>query len=299
MLLDQNSLLIAIGIAATGLMLTLLVAWAGARQDRFLLLWSAGLSLIVAATIVYGLFSEPYVPAQQFTAFALLVTGFAITHAGTVMFRLGSVPPGPLALIWAVAIGSLGLSFALGYSGIGTALCNLACGMYFLLAGSEIWRARAEARLAMWIQSLLYWLMAASFFLCAGVLLANGQFVLTARPSNWAEDINSLVIIVALVGIGTLALAINQQRATTAERRRALTDSLTGLMNRRALFDWADTLPLADGTAVIMLDLDNFKSINDTFGHARGDEVLTRFASIVRQQVRAEDKAARLGADLL
>lgn len=295
--LDQNSLLIAIGIAASGLMLTLLVAWAGARKDRYLLFWGLGLATIVAAVIVYGLFSEPYIPAVQFAAFELLVTGFALTHVGAVLFRVGTTTPGPHLLMWALATGSMGLTFALGYSGIGTALCNIACGVYFLMAGTEFWRGRAEALLAMWIQTLLYWLTAASFLLCAAVLLFTGQFVLTARPSNWAEDINSLVIIVALAGIGALALAINQLRATTAERRRAHTDSLTGLMNRRALFDWSDTAPVTDGTAVIMLDLDNFKTINDSFGHARGDEVLTRFAEIVRQHLRPEDKAARLGGE--
>jgi len=295
--LDQNSLLIAIGIAASGLMLTLLVAWVGARKDKYLLFWGIGLATIVAAVVIYGMFSEPYIPAVQFAAFELLVTGFALTHVGAVLFRVGTVAPGPHLLLWTAATGSMGLAFATGYSGIGTAFCNIACGAYFLMAGSEFWRGRAEAPLAMWIQTLLYWLTALSFLLCAGVLLFTGQFVLTARPSNWAEDINSLVIIVALAGIGALALAINQLRATNAERRRAHTDSLTGLMNRRALFSWSDASPLADGTAVIMLDLDNFKAINDGFGHARGDEVLARFAGIVRQHLRPEDKAARLGGE--
>lgn len=295
--LDQNSLLIAIGAAASGLTLTLLVAWAGARKDSYLLSWGVGLATTVVAIIIYGLYSQPYVPALQFAAFALLVTGFAFTHAGCVLFRLGSMVPGPSLLLWAVAIGSMGLSFAFGLTGVGTAICNLVCGIYFLMAGAEFWRGRLEAPLAMSVQSLLYWLTAASFFLCAAVLMLGGQFVLTARPSNWAEDINSLVIIVALAGIGALALAINQHRATAAERRRALTDSLTGLMNRRALFDWAEAMPVSDGTAVIMLDLDNFKAINDGFGHARGDEVLVRFAGIIRQNLRPGDQAARLGGE--
>jgi diguanylate cyclase (GGDEF)-like protein len=297
MLLDQNSLLIAIGIAASGLMTTLLIAWAGARKDKYLLCWGGGLAFIVFAVILYGFYSDPYVPALQFAAFELLITGFALAHVGAVLFRTGTVQPGRKMLIWTGFTSAMGLSFVVGYSGVGTILCNLACCFYFVLAGREFWRGRAEAPLAMWSQALLYWATAASFLLCAVVLTVTGQFVLTARPSNWAEDINSLVIIVALAGIGALALAVNQLRATTAERRRALTDSLTGLMNRRALFDWSETLPVADGTAVVMLDLDNFKTINDSFGHARGDDVLVRFADIVRAQLRPEDKAARLGGE--
>lgn len=296
-MLDQNSLLIAIGIAAAGLMLTLLVAWAGARKDKYLLSWGSGLAVIVVAVLVYGLFSEPYEPALQFVAFALLVTGFALTHLGAVLFRVGSMSAVRAVSMWTVATGSMGLAFALGYSGIGTAICNLACTVYFLMAGAEFWRGRAEAPLAMWVQALLYWLCAVSFFLCAAVLLLSGQFVLTARPSNWAEDLNALVVIVSLAGIGALALAINQMRATTAARKLASTDALTGLLSRRALFDLVDATPLHDGTAVVMLDLDNFKTINDSFGHAVGDDVLVRFASIVRQELRPADIAARLGGE--
>src|SRR5687768_1664901 len=79
MILDQNSLLIAIGIAASGLMTTLLIAWTGARQDKYLLCWGGGLALIVMAVLIYGLYSEPYVPALQFAAFELLISGFALT----------------------------------------------------------------------------------------------------------------------------------------------------------------------------------------------------------------------------
>lgn len=297
MLLDQNSLLIAIGIAASGLMLTLLVAWAGARKDKYLLSWGVGLAFVVVAVIVYGLFSEPYDPALQFAAFEMLITGLALTHAGAVMFRVGAIGVARPISIWAVATGSMGLAFALGYSGIGTAIANLGCAGYFLMAGAEFWRGRAEAPLAMWVQTLLYWLCAASFILCAAVLLFSGQFVLTARPSNWAEDLNSLVIIVALAGIGALALAINHLRAANVARKLASTDSLTGLLSRRALFDLVDGMPLRDGTAVVMLDLDSFKTINDSFGHAVGDDVLVRFAAIVRQSLRPADVAARLGGE--
>jgi len=295
--LDQNSLLIAIGIAASGLMMTLLIAWTGARKDKYLLCWGGGLALIVLSIVLYGFYSEPYLPAVQFAAFELLISGFAFAHAGAVLFRVGTVRAGRKVMLWTFFTSTMGLSFVAGYSGIGTIVCNLACCIYFVLAGREFWRGRAEAPLAMWSQALLYWATALSFLLCAAVLLANGQFVLTARPSNWAEDINSLVIIVALAGIGALALTVNQLRATAAERCLALTDSLTGLMNRRALFDWSETLAVVDGTAVIMLDLDNFKTVNDSFGHARGDDVLMRFADIVRAQLRPQDVAARLGGE--
>lgn len=297
-MLDQTTLLIAIGLGAAGLMATLLVAWLGARRDAYLLSWGSGLALIVASVVTYGLFSEPYVPLLQFLTFSFLVGGFALTLVGAVQFRLAHVPrKGLHGLAAAGAIASMGLAFGLGYSGVGTMLCNLWCAVYFGLAGYQFWRGRAEAPLAMWTQALLYAATALSFLLCALVLLVEGRYVLTARPANWAEDLNSLVIVVALAGIGALALAVSQLRATKAERRRALTDPLTGLLNRRALFAAVPEGPLADGTAVLMLDLDRFKAINDSFGHARGDQVLVGFAALLRQFTGPGDLVARLGGE--
>lgn len=297
MILDQSTLLIAIGIAASGLTVALLVAWAATLQDSYLLSWGIGLTLIVASVIVYGVYGEPYIPALHLVAFELLIAGFALTHLGARQFRRGAVSPSLSIALWAVFAASTGLTFLAGYSGIGTALTNLACGVFFGLCGVELWRGRAEAPLAIWAQSLLYWLTAVSFLLCAIVLMGSGQFILTARPENWAEDINSLVIIVAMAGIGALALATNQLRATTAERTRASTDALTGLLNRRALFNAVGDGPLPYSTAVIMLDLDHFKAVNDSFGHAAGDDLLVRFAALVQTNLRPSDLAARLGGE--
>lgn len=84
-----------------------------------------------------------------------------------------------------------------------------------------------------------------------------------------------------------------------AAQTRALTDALTGLANRRALDDALFRLlhePVAPFT-LIHLDLDYFKQINDELGHAAGDAVLTRVAHILRDEVREDDVAARVGGD--
>jgi len=57
----------------------------------------------------------------------------------------------------------------------------------------------------------------------------------------------------------------------------------------------ADTLPA--GTAVLMFDLDRFKTINDSFGHGVGDQVLQQFARIIDDSLRAGDRAARIGGE--
>lgn len=78
-------------------------------------------------------------------------------------------------------------------------------------------------------------------------------------------------------------------------------DPLTELANRRLLLDRLDQaireLPRAEGFAVLMLDLDRFKQVNDTYGHAVGDELLRRVAHRLSAVVRQSDTVARLGGD--
>jgi len=295
-LLDQTSLLISIGFSASALMLTLVLTWLGTRADRYLLTWAMGLCLIVAGVLVYGLI-ETYVPAWQYAAFSLMVAGFAAIWVGAAQFRSGDGPVDVAILSWVGISVAMGLVFVSGFSGFGTALANLACAAYFALAAREHWRARAESALPQVAMAGLYALTVLTFLLCAAHLLLGGELVLTARPANWAEDLNSIAIIVVLPAAGSVAMALHQLRGTAAHRLLAMTDALTGLLNRRALFDLVGTEPLPAGTAVVMLDLDGFKEINDRFGHAIGDGVLRRFAVIVRQNIRDTDTAARLGGE--
>jgi diguanylate cyclase (GGDEF)-like protein len=82
----------------------------------------------------------------------------------------------------------------------------------------------------------------------------------------------------------------------------ALHDSLTGLVNRASLVEWLDRAiaRLArhpGGLVVAYMDLDNFKDVNDTHGHACGDEVLVELATRLLGQMRPEDVVARIGGD--
>ena len=73
-------------------------------------------------------------------------------------------------------------------------------------------------------------------------------------------------------------------------------DSLTGLKNLRALKEIYGRQPRENGWLVV-IDVDNFKSINDSLGHAAGDRVLKRVAEILETNVRSEDTVARIGGD--
>lgn len=93
-----------------------------------------------------------------------------------------------------------------------------------------------------------------------------------------------------------------QKRLERQLMELALRDPLTGLFNRRKYYEtidskWSHFRDSKEPFALIDLDLDEFKSVNDTFGHDTGDEVLLAIAAIVRTHCRPQDLAARVGGE--
>ena len=95
------------------------------------------------------------------------------------------------------------------------------------------------------------------------------------------------------VGTAFIVLLMVKDNDVDVYRNAASTDHLTGLLNRRAFLETALNLCARRGergepVTMLMLDLDHFKSINDRFGHAVGDEVLRMFAQVARSSMRAQ-----------
>ncbi|MFW2544661.1 diguanylate cyclase domain-containing protein [Primorskyibacter sp. 2E107] len=96
----------------------------------------------------------------------------------------------------------------------------------------------------------------------------------------------------------SLHLNTRLQGAKTEAERRAATDGLTGLVNRTALDQVLERLCRGGQPFALMhMDLDFFKQVNDTYGHAAGDMVLRQVAQIMRDVTRKDDTAARIGGD--
>ncbi len=109
--------------------------------------------------------------------------------------------------------------------------------------------------------------------------------------------------VVLLAGvIGVMALLGRERAHRIRESHRALHDPLTGVANRLLFFELLDAAARrcerteTEG-ALLLIDLDNFKAVNDTHGHARGDQVLCAFAERLRATIRQSDTVARLGGD--
>jgi diguanylate cyclase (GGDEF)-like protein len=103
---------------------------------------------------------------------------------------------------------------------------------------------------------------------------------------------------------GQAVISIENASLHEAVERQAATDELTGLANVRAFLSTLDR-ELERGRrfdtqlALIMLDIDDFKPVNDSYGHQQGDEVLAQVAAVVRDQTRELDTAARYGGEEL
>jgi diguanylate cyclase (GGDEF)-like protein len=106
-----------------------------------------------------------------------------------------------------------------------------------------------------------------------------------------------------LIGVVGIVVAVsNLEKAHLRIITLVNTDSLTRLANRRFFIDLLDKAMAfskrhEQALSVIMADLDNFKSINDTYGHQAGDQVLAAFGQVMQASIRQEDLAARFGGE--
>jgi diguanylate cyclase (GGDEF)-like protein len=294
---DYHTLLLAIGLAGFCLSATLFASWMSARVERFLLSWSIGIGCIVPAVAVYSLYIDQVNIAVGCLAFLLQFLGFAFIYGAAYRFRSGARARRRIAAIFLTCSAIAPPLLIVGYDGFAFIALNLLIAGGLLATAREYWRAREEARLPLTGIVILYLLMAVSFLLCAGVLIHDGKWVMGHAPQNWAENLNLIAAIMGITGIGAMSLALNQWRVAGSHQRAAMTDPLTGLLNRRALFDRYGDTPVREHRAAIAFDLDNFKSVNDRHGHAAGDAVLKMFAEILCDACGAAACVARLGGE--
>ncbi|MBV9682695.1 MAG: diguanylate cyclase [Solirubrobacterales bacterium] len=128
--------------------------------------------------------------------------------------------------------------------------------------------------------------------------IGTGDELLLAPARELSGEELSFVRAVANI----LATALARLRDEERTRHEAVHDPLTGLANRTLLRDRLEhALARAErdagSTAVLFVDLDNFKQVNDTYGHATGDAVLVEIARCLQSAVRPGDTIARLGGD--
>ncbi|HWW09659.1 MAG TPA: EAL domain-containing protein [Candidatus Acidoferrales bacterium] len=209
-------------------------------------------------------------------------------------------------LATALAINAAGDTFNLfqssaGGSRIGTTLNAVAWPVSILLISISVWLQPGRADPAA--------VQRAPGFLLPGLGAFAGLAILYAATVRHVPELGIALATLTLATVGVrLALSVRSLRAVTEQRhRQSITDELTGLGNRRHLFQVLDSF-FSDGPAAhaaghslgfLYVDLDHFKEINDSFGHAAGDELLKQIRPRLAGVLRGDDMLVRLGGDEL
>ncbi len=236
------------------------------------------------------------------TAFAALLLAGARYHAQPGVGL--AVPPRPMAILllgWGIAMGffvPVADHRRLGQALVVAILVGIAA--VTVLRHPRTPRSRWLGA-AMLVEAALFFhyvpLLAPTLWGAAGVMAEH--LFLSPLLETGAEALVALSSLVALQGSVLESLEhLNRELEESQARLRQLLDMdpLTGLANRRALRPALESARHT-GAAIIVLDVDNFKAINDTHGHVVGDECLKRLAALMRACFRTQDGLFRWGGD--
>jgi diguanylate cyclase (GGDEF)-like protein len=281
--------------------LLLFFAWAQNFSKRALAWWGSAHLLRATSIMLLGLYGTVPDSLSIDFANAVLFYSFALTWCGARVFDRRSPEPA-LALI-GVAVWLLACRLptfatmvelrALIGAGIVTA--------YTWAAAYEFWRGRDEALVSRWPAIFMLFAHGALFLLRTPLgALAHVAPGSNLAMSGWLELL-SLEGLLFTISIAFILLAMAKERTEYGHRTAARTDPLTGIANRRGFLEQtASSLNAAAGTqptAVLLFDLDHFKTINDRYGHAVGDRTLKIFADIAKAHVGTAGTVGRWGGD--
>jgi diguanylate cyclase (GGDEF)-like protein len=176
-------------------------------------------------------------------------------------------------------------------------LMFLTSALFTVVVAYLAWRAGNRA--AGWL--LIAWTLLSTF------QIATSLWLLYGRADN-AEGLlyyglaPSMVAAAVLIALGVSDRMRAQRIALTEAERRAQTDALTGLLNRATLVEQLDSLcmrfnPRKLPVSILFIDLDHFKTINDSYGHAAGDACLAAVVAPIQSELRQSDLVGRYGGE--
>jgi diguanylate cyclase (GGDEF)-like protein len=301
--LDVNTLFLVTIYVEAILGLLLLFAWVQNTAIHAVAWWGFADLLRAASVVLFGMFGSVSDLISIDLANAMLFTAFALTWTGARVFDHRRPLPILMfggAALWLVvsripAIANWWDLRVLLSSGIITA--------YTWATAYEFWRGRSEALVSRWPAIFMLFAHGALYLLRTpfGARLPWSPTSNEVFDSVWMTVL-SFEALLFTISIAFILLAMAKERTEHRHKTAALIDPLTGIANRRAFLQdsaaqlkrqAADPHPIA----VMLLDLDNFKSINDRFGHAVGDRVLMRFAEVANGCMRRADLFGRLGGE--
>jgi diguanylate cyclase (GGDEF)-like protein len=300
--LDLNTLFLVTIYVEAMLGLLLLFAWIQNSGIRAVAWWGCAHLLRAASVMLFGMYGSVPDAISIDLANAILFTAFGLTWSGARVFD--GREPEPMYLLGGAVLWLL-VSRAPPFAGSLDAKVLLASGIvtaYTWATAYEFWRGRSEPLLSRWPAIFMLFAHGALFLLrtpLAQVLPWSdaGHVV----DSMWLTML-SFEALLFTIAIAFILLAMAKERTELRHKTAALVDPLTGIANRRAFLEEITALAGRPGVedrpaAVLLADLDHFKSINDRFGHAVGDRVLQVFAQAASAKLGPNDLIGRLGGE--
>lgn len=302
MSLDVNTLFLVTIYVEAMLGLLLLFAWVQNSSITAVAWWGSAHLLRSASVVLFGMWGSVPDLISIDLANVILLTAFAVTWTGARVFD-GRSPS-----IFGLFAGA-GLWLIVSRMPIVTESLDgrilISSGIiasYTWLTAYEFWRGRGEPLVSRWPAIFMLFAHGALFLLRTPL-----SQVLPWSPDNQVFEsvwltVLSFEALLFTIAIAFILLAMAKERTELLHKTAALVDPLTGIANRRAFLEGGAMLARRVDAhprpaAMLLLDLDHFKSINDRFGHALGDRALQTFAETVSANVGPFDQIGRLGGE--
>jgi diguanylate cyclase (GGDEF)-like protein len=282
--------------------LLLLFVWIQNREIQAVLWWSSAHIVRAVSIVLFGMYEQlPSIITIDF-ANVLVLCSFALTWTGARVFGGRPILPfyiGYGAFVWLCLAH---LATIAQWPDLRALVSVGVVAAYAWLTAYEFWRGRSEALISRWPAIFILFANGGMFLLRAPLsTLLPWSPATQVFGSIWPTILSAEALLLT-ISIAFILLAMAKERAEQRHRIAATVDQLTGIANRRGFLGECERLygqsgPIPQSYALLLIDLDNFKSINDRFGHGFGDDVLRLFARTVTQIVSPGDLFGRLGGE--
>ena len=277
---------------------------------------SPALTLFAAGILALGIGFVSFAAREEATGWLVPLLGYAAFGLSAMLVWLGSrqlygQPRNVgLSAVAGIAFGGyLASLFAIREPTAAGAIARIVLSSVFVVAFMGL--AAHETQRSGWIRPLRSVRLMRALLVLFCVLVAARAITFVAHgialhPDGSASPGVLRTFFAAIFGslpfaITVSVLSIVNSQLSTRLHRMATTDELTGLVSRRSLQESADRLlgaaPRGGCIALLMIDVDNFKMINDRHGHAIGDQVLRHVAGVMRRTLRPDALIVRYGGD--
>jgi len=302
MKLDISTLFLVTIYVEAILGLLLLFAWAQNTSIHGVAWWGFGHLFRAGSVVLFGMYGSAPNLVTIDLANAVLFTSYAVTWTGARVFGGRPVEPVYLvtgAVLWLLICRLPWLSDSLE---LRVLLASGIIAAYTWLTAFEFWRGRDEALVSRWPAIFMLFAHGALFLLRTPLVAVLPWLSVSDIYGSVWLTVLSFEAVLFTISIAFILLAMAKERTELRHKTAAMIDPLTGLSNRRSFME--DAVHLRDRhrsnpkpVTVLLMDMDHFKSINDRFGHAVGDQVLEVFAESTQQSIRSSDLIGRLGGE--